>query len=256
MGDQYFVNAGKLNLRARPERTAAIVAVLPRGQMLDAVAAPTSGWVEVTTTSGLADLHGYVNTDYVFEIHEPPATVASAQVTRERLARFTPTGKDEILAAIVAGFVGPDAISIGLGRTSDRVCHFLAQAAHESMGFTHLHELGGPTYWQRYEGRADLGNVRPGDGVRYHGRGIFQLTGRANYRSMGALLGVDLVEAPDLAADPTMAFRIACRFWTRHGLNDLADQNDIVGITRRINGGTTGLAERTLLLSRARAVWG
>ncbi|MFO0992543.1 MAG: hypothetical protein U1E67_11510 [Hyphomicrobiales bacterium] len=88
-----------------------------------------------------------------------------------------------------------------------RLAHFLAQAAHESDGFKTLHEYWGPTPAQkRYEGRKDLGNVKRGDGKRYMGRGIFQLTGRANYRRIGAKLGLPLEATPELAAAPQRRF--------------------------------------------------
>lgn len=136
-----------------------------------------------------------------------------------------------------------------------RIAHFMAQAAHETGGFKWLHELWGPTpTQQRYEGRADLGNTQPGDGSLFRGRGIFQLTGRGNYASYGEVIGVDLVSHPEQAEDPEISVLIACAYWKRHGLNDLADADDVVGITRKINGGTNGLADREAMLARAKAV--
>jgi putative chitinase len=125
-----------------------------------------------------------------------------------------------------------------------RMAHFLGQAAHETMGFTHLSELGGPSYFARYDGRRDLGNVQPGDGNRFHGRGIFQLTGRANYAHMSGILGVDLVANPELAQTPDISVRVACEYWKSHNLNAYADRDDCTTITKRINGGHNGLAER------------
>jgi putative chitinase len=136
-----------------------------------------------------------------------------------------------------------------------RIAHFMAQAAHETMRFVYLHELWGPTPAQaRYEGRADLGNVNKGDGFLYRGRGVFQLTGRANYLDYGKLVGLSLVDHPELAEDPEISVLIACAYWKRHGLNQLADADDIVAITHRINGGENGLASRRELLARAKAV--
>jgi putative chitinase len=126
-----------------------------------------------------------------------------------------------------------------------RLAHFWAQASHECHGFRTMFEYWGPTAAQtRYEGRKDLGNIQPGDGYRFRGRGIFQLTGRANYAEMGKKLNLDLVNDPDKASDPETALRIACEYWKSRGLNALADKNDIVAITKRINGGTNGLADR------------
>lgn len=135
-----------------------------------------------------------------------------------------------------------------------RQAHFLAQAAHETDSFRTLEEYGGPTYWKRYEGRKDLGNVHAGDGVRYHGRGIFQLTGRANYEAYGRKLGVDLIGNPGLAAEPAASVRIAVQFWKARGLDAWADRDDVEQVTRKINGGTNGLAERKAYLKRAKAM--
>jgi len=129
--------------------------------------------------------------------------------------------------------------------TELRVCHFLAQVAHESGTGRWLRELWGPTPAQsRYEGRKDLGNVHAGDGVRYKGRGPIQLTGRANYRKYGQQLGIDLENNPEIVALPSMGLMVACKFWSDNGLNALADKDDVVAVTRRINGGTNGLEDR------------
>lgn len=136
-----------------------------------------------------------------------------------------------------------------------RIAHFMAQATHETMGFLYLHELWGPTpAQQRYEGRADLGNTQKGDGYLYRGRGVFQLTGRANYDDYGRLIGLGLVDHPELAEDPEISVLIACAYWKRHGLNDLADADDVTTITRRINGGLNGFDERKAALARAKLV--
>ena len=134
---------------------------------------------------------------------------AHGDVTDDRLRMLTPTAKPWILAALTDNFaavVGP----YGILASQRRLCHFLAQAAHESAGFRTLEEFGGATYWSRYEGRTDLGNTNSGDGVRYHGRGIFQLTGRANYRAMGGKISVGLEDEPHLAAEGDVSLRTAC----------------------------------------------
>lgn len=136
-----------------------------------------------------------------------------------------------------------------------RIAHWMGQMAHETMKFTYLHELWGPTAAQdRYEERHDLGNNQPGDGKRYKGRGLIQLTGRANYNEYGRELGLDLINEPELAEDPEVAVLIACAYWKRLGLNQLANADDIVSITHRINGGENGLASRRELLARAKGV--
>lgn len=124
-------------------------------------------------------------------------------------------------------------------------CAFIAQCAHESMGFTRVRELWGPSIWQRgYEGRLDLGNTQPGDGKKYMGRGPIQITGRANYAACGKALGLDLEQFPSLLEAATVGARAAGWYWKTHNLNHLADRGDFETLTRRINGGTNGLADR------------
>lgn len=136
-----------------------------------------------------------------------------------------------------------------------RLAHFLAQASHESEGFRFLKEIWGPTKAQKkYEGRADLGNVRVGDGFLYRGRGIFQLTGRSNYARLGKALALPLEVDPDLACDPQVSVRIACHFWMTHEINAFADANDIIRVTRAINGGLNGIEDRKACFLRARQV--
>lgn len=124
---------------------------------------------------------------------------------------------------------------------------FLAQVLHESGGLQFFEEIASG---EAYEGRRDLGNVRKGDGRRYKGRGPIQLTGRANYRWAGRLLGLDLERHPSLAARHDIGWRIAGLFWKERGLNELADRGAFLAITRRINGGTNGLASRQLFVRR------
>jgi putative chitinase len=145
-----------------------------------------------------------------------------------------------------------------------RAAAFLAQLAHESGQFRFMEEIWGPTDAQRrYEPLTklsqDLGNTNVGDGKRFKGRGPIQLTGRANYQRFGDLLSVDLLADPPRAANPSVAFRVAALFWSKKGLNELADLATPAAfkeITRRINGGTNGLAERQAFYAVARKVLG
>lgn len=148
------------------------------------------------------------------------------------------------LAAAMAEILPAAGISTPL-----RLAHFLAQAAHESAGFRTMTEYASGA---AYEGRKDLGNIRKGDGRRYKGRGIFQLTGRANYRAIGDKLGLPLEAEPALAAEPQHAVRIAAEYWTSRRLNEAADADELRVITRRINGGLNGLADRQRCLARAK----
>jgi putative chitinase len=134
--------------------------------------------------------------------------------------------------------------------TDLRIAHFVAQVTHECAGFRTTEEFASGA---AYEGRTDLGNLRPGDGVRYKGRGLLQLTGRANYARMGRALCLPLEAEPWRAADPVTSLEIACAFWRDHGINGAADRDDVVAVTRRVNGGLNGLAERRQYLARAKA---
>lgn len=128
------------------------------------------------------------------------------------------------------------------GITSQRRAeYFLAQVLHESGGLRWFEELADGS---AYEGRRDVGNVHPGDGRRYKGRGPIQLTGRANYRWAGAELGLPLEAHPELASHHEVGWRIAALYWKAHDLNRIADAGDFLLATRRINGGTNGLDDR------------
>ena len=135
-----------------------------------------------------------------------------------------------------------------------RQAHFLAQIGHESGELRYNEELASGA---AYEGRGDLGNTEAGDGVRFKGRGLIQLTGRANYTSYGKAIGKDLLSGDNpkqVADDPDMAVDVACWFWTTRNLNKAADADDALKITKRINGGTKGLEDRMRLLERAKTI--
>ena len=133
-----------------------------------------------------------------------------------------------------------------------RQAHFLAQIAHESAELRYSEEIASGS---AYEGRVDLGNTQPGDGVRFKGRGLIQLTGRANYTKYGKARNRDFTtgDHPKLiASDPVLAVDVASWFWTQHGLNALADKDDVTAVTQVINGGLNGLADRKAKLIRAK----
>lgn len=141
--------------------------------------------------------------------------------------------------------------------TAKRISAFLAQLAHESGEFKYTHELWGPTEAQkRYEGRVDLGNTQPGDGFRYRGRGLIQVTGRSNYAAASKALKCDFLANPDKLEEPHYAALSAGWYWDAHKLNDLADQDTDAAfklITRNINGGLNGLVSRQSYWRRAKA---
>ena len=134
-----------------------------------------------------------------------------------------------------------------------REAAFLAQIAHESGELRYVEELASG---EAYEGRDDLGNIATGDGVRYKGRGLIQLTGRHNYEACGEALELDLVACPELLEEPINACRSAAWYWHSRGLNDLADRHQFLRITKVINGGTNGWNDRLKYYQRALDVIG
>lgn len=164
-----------------------------------------------------------------------------------------------------------------------RVAHLLAQLAHES-GFMPIAENLNytakrlPQVWplrfptlasaQRCAGNPEalgntvyagrLGNGRPesGDGYRYRGRGMIQLTGRENYRTYGKIIGYDLEANPDLLREYGISALVAGAFWRARNLNRWADIDDVTSVTRLINGGLNGLQERVVYLQRAKKALG
>lgn len=187
--------------------------------------------------------------------HQKPAVVVFPPVTRlrpEDLAEIY--GCSRSLAELYVDHLAR-AMSRYEINTPLRMAHFLAQVGHESGRLRYTREVWGPTPAQsRYEGRADLGNTVEGDGRRYMGRGLIQLTGRANYAQMAKALGADVVAVPQLVEFPDLAALSAAWFWDSRGLNRFADEDDLLTITRRINGGTNGLVDREKLLLAAKRV--
>lgn len=104
--------------------------------------------------------------------------------------------------------------------TSDRMAAFLAQIGHESAELRYVEEIASGS---AYEGRKDLGNIQKGDGVRYKGRGLIQVTGRSNYTAISKDLGVDFVSNPKLLQEPEYAVLCAFWYWDKHKLNELSD---------------------------------
>lgn len=133
--------------------------------------------------------------------------------------------------------------------TQLRAAAFLATIAEESGELNYSRELWGPTPAQKdYEPPSDkateLGNKLPGDGFTFRGRGLIQITGRANYQQVSDALSVDFVSTPMLLQQPRYAVESACWFWMIHGCNPLADKGDFYDITRRVNGGLTHYSKR------------
>lgn len=140
--------------------------------------------------------------------------------------------------------------------TPARQAAFLAQLAHESGELRYVRELASG---DAYEGRRDLGNVQPGDGRRFKGRGLIQITGRDNYARCSQALFGDwhvLIDDPAALEQPRNACLSAAWFWWSRSLNVLADAGEFRAITRQINGGFNGLADRLKYWERAKLALG
>lgn len=193
---------------------------------------------------------------------------------------------------VAAGFTGTktaESVAESLGSACDRfgidtplrLAGFLSQCAHESVGFKVTQENLNYSaqalvrvFPKRFDGRQAIeyqrqperianrayadrmgnGPEASGDGWRFRGRGFIQLTGRTNYAAFGKALDEDVLADPSAVASPRLAALSAAWFWQTHRLNELADAKDVLGMTKRINGGTNGLEERERLYKQAIAV--
>ena len=168
------------------------------------------------------------------------------QITATQLRRIAPRAKDaEALAACINQWAPTFGITTRL-----RMVHFLAQCAHETMGFVQMTELANGN---AYEWNAKLGNTQKGDGPRFKGRGLLQLTGRANYQAYACsrFCFGDLMSHPDWLAKLPGAVKSAMWYWWSRGLNALADQDQFTAITRIINGSTNGIDSRRKYFKKA-----
>jgi len=136
-----------------------------------------------------------------------------------------------------------------------RMAHFLAQIGHESLNLFYNKEIA---TGKEYEGRKDLGNLCKGDGEKYKGRGLIQITGRSNYKDCSLFIFGDytLINQPSLLETPENAVKSSCWFWNKNRLNVWADKDDVVRITKIINGGKNGLEDRILRLKQAKKALG
>lgn len=175
-------------------------------------------------------------------------------ITAEQLRKAMPR-LDETRAVYYVRYLNPVFERFRIN-TPQRAAAFLAQLAHESGELRWRKELASGA---AYEGRADLGNTNPGDGVRYKGRGWIQITGRLNYQRASRALGVDFLKNPRLMEELENAALVSGWFWAWRGLNELADLNTpeaFEKITKRINGGLNGYAERKKYWARAKEALG
>jgi putative chitinase len=133
--------------------------------------------------------------------------------------------------------------------TKLRIAHFMGQITHECAGFRTTEEFASGA---SYEGRTDLGNIHAGDGKRYKGRGLIQLTGRYNYKKIGEILELPQEEHPEIAAEPVTSLKIACEYWKHRKINEIADGDDLIKVTTLVNGGQNGLEDRRKYLQKSK----
>lgn len=138
-----------------------------------------------------------------------------------------------------------------------RQAHFLCQIAWESGQLKYTEEIASGA---KYEGRKDLGNTQKGDGVRYKGRGLIQITGRANYKKYGIFIGKDMEDMKQqnwlLLKEPMLAADSAGWFWFMKGLNKRADRDEHTNITKVVNGSTITVKKRLPYLRNAKIALG
>lgn len=177
----------------------------------------------------------------------------------QALAPRAPAKKIAGQQAIIAAFgpLLPECLQRFEVNTPLRIAHFLAQLAHESDGFCAIEEYASGA---AYEGRLDLGNTKSGDGKRFKGRSPIQLTGRYNYRDFTRWIKSYVPDAPDFEAKPELvatwpwAAWAVFFFWSTKGMNAFSDKDDLVGGTKRVNGGRNGLNERAAYLVKAKKI--
>jgi putative chitinase len=176
-------------------------------------------------------------------------------ITASNIREMSRTAAPRIVDGIVTN---QQDIARGGIDTPLRLCHFMAQLAHESAHFGVTREFASGA---AYEGRRDLGNTHEGDGRRYRGRGLIQTTGRANYREATIEIRRLHPGAPDLEAEPLAleefpwALLAGITYWQRRNLNRHADRDDLRAMTRGINGGLNGFEDRKRYLAKAKAIW-
>src|ERR1700761_6879577 len=139
--------------------------------------------------------------------------------------------------------------------TPERLSAFIGQCCHESQGFRFTREIWGPTAYQaKYDTRADLGNYKAGDGFKYRGAGWIEVTGRFWFDKIGHMLGMDLINHPELANDPNISTLNSLAWWKLNSMNAIADQGDDLAVTRKVNPGLLGLADRVAFTDIARGL--
>lgn len=176
------------------------------------------------------------------------------KITKEQLLEIMPNAKAKVDEYIP--YINEYAEKFKID-TPKRMAYFLAQVAHESNELRSVREIGTREYFNKYDTgklKQILGNVKAGDGYKYRGRGLIQITGRANYQAYqnSKVCRDDIMTEPELLEKPPVAVESAMWWWNAHGLNEKADKDLFLAITKTINGGTNGLESRKKFLARAK----
>ncbi len=174
---------------------------------------------------------------------------ATQLLTAEQLMKIAPHASKERLKLLTPA-LNQTFVKYQIN-TPLRIAHFIAQVAHESDCFNAMEEYASG---EDYEWRDDLGNTQPGDGKRFKGRGLMQLTGRTNYADFSKAMGKDFIAQPELVGQPPYTVLVAGWYWDTRKLNGDADKDDVKTITKIINGGSNGLEDRKDYLRRAKTV--
>lgn len=174
-----------------------------------------------------------------------------AEITESQLVQIAPTAQRSQLRKFLP-HLNLTLVEFDIN-TPLRKAHFLSQVAHESANFNAVEEYADGS---DYEGVSELGNIFPGDGRRFKGRGLIQITGRFNYRQCGEALRVDLIQQPTLLATDVLACRSAGWYWDSRQLNVWADRDNVDQVTFMINGGYNGLDDRIAKLRSAKQAFG
>lgn len=199
------------------------------GQFTDKAKEPARAPVEITIPGG--------------DLEQPKPEVKKE---KEKLTPSTATNADPAMEKLV--FL----TAYRSGIKGKELAQFMAQVAHETLGFQRLVEVGNKEYFNRYDPKYSpqkakiLGNVKVGDGLRYRGRGFIQITGRDNYKRAGQALGIDLENNPKLASNPEVAAKIAVWYWKSRVKPTVDDYTDTIGVTSKINPSMNGLGDRDM----------
>ena len=184
------------------------------------------------------------------EINIPGADIAPTQKIepkkQEKLEPSTATNANKEMEKLAFSIAKQSGIQ------GKELAQFMAQVAHETLGFQRLVEVGSKEYFNKYDPQHNpkkasvLGNTKAGDGLRYRGRGFIHITGRDNYRRAGKALGIDLENNPKWASDPKIAAKIAVWYWNNRVRPDVQDFTDTIGVTAKVNPSMNGLGDRDM----------